>query len=497
MGQNPVKVGRVAILGCAAMIIAVVSCSRKPEPPPIERKAHDLCAACHAYPPPDSFPRSAWPKEVLQGYEFARELRPDLPRPPIADVVEYYQSRAPQDWPLPAIENTAGPPAVDFERSGDAAGVGDYALSNVNLVHLFDDKHVEVLACDMRQNVVKFMRPSDPQPKWQVLAELPNPVHTEVVDLDGDGIKDVLVACLGDFVPNDRRCGKVVWLRGDKSGKFTPITLLENVGRAADVRAADFNGDGKLDLIVGVFGWRRTGEIILLENQTTDWSKPKFVPHVIDPRHGTIHVPVADLNGDGKPDFVALISQEHETVVAFINEGNFKFRQEVIYAAPHPAWGSSGIELVDLDGDGRLDVLYTNGDSMDTSMIRPEHGVHWLRNEGKYPFTHQRLTTLYGAHRAVAADFTGKGRKDVLAVSFLPRGVFPQQKEMDSIVLLEQVERGKFVRHSLERGTCEHVTCAAGDLYGTGRIDFVTGHFNLQTTTGDSVSIWRNHGRTK
>ena len=66
---------------------------------------------------------------------------------------------------------------------------------------------------------------------------------------------------------------------------------------------------GKLDLVVGVFGLHDTGEILLLENQTTNWAKPEFVPRVIDKRHGTIHVPVADLNGDGKPDFVALIAR--------------------------------------------------------------------------------------------------------------------------------------------------------------------------------------------
>ena len=58
--------------------------------------------------------------------------------------------------------------------------------------------------------------------------------------------------------------------------------------------------------------------------------------HVVDERHGAIHVPVCDLNGDGRPDFVALISQEHETVVAFLNEGGGRFRKETLYTAPHP-----------------------------------------------------------------------------------------------------------------------------------------------------------------
>jgi hypothetical protein len=156
------------------------------------------------------------------------------------------------------------------------------------------------------------LRPYEANPTWRVLAKLPVPCHAEVVDLDGDGNLDVIVACLGSFYPSDSRAGSVVWLRGSADGTFTAIPLLEGVGRVADVQAADFNGDGKLDLVAAVFGWRKSGEILYLENRTKDWSKPVFVPHVVDKRHGAIHVPVCDLNGDGKPDFVALISQEQE-----------------------------------------------------------------------------------------------------------------------------------------------------------------------------------------
>src|SRR5207237_8018061 len=134
------------------------------------------------------------------------------------------------------------------------------------------------------------------------------------------------------------------------------------------------------------------------------WKHPVFAPRVLDNRHGATHVPVADLNGDGKPDFVALMSQEHETVVAFLNEGGGRFRKETIYTAPHPSFGSSGIQLVDLDGDGDLDVLYTNGDSLDAPyLLKPYHGVQWLENTGSFPFTHHRLADVYAARRPLAA----------------------------------------------------------------------------------------------
>jgi hypothetical protein len=315
------------------------------------------------------------------------------------------------------------------------------------------------------------------------------------VDLDGDGINDVVLACLGTFGATDDRVGSVVWLRGSADGSFTPFTLLDGLGRVADVRAADFTGRGKLDLVVAEFGWHQTGSILLLENRTTDWARPAFTPRVLDPRHGTTHVPVADLNGDGKPDFVAVISQEFETVVAFLNEGGGRFRRETIFTAPHPAFGSNGVQLVDLDGDGRLDVLLTNGDTLDPPpLLKPYHGLTWLQNRGRYPFTPHRLADCYGAGSPVTADFDGNGLLDVAVVTFLPGRSFPQRKELrlDAVVLLEQTAPGEFVRHALEVEACDHLTCAAGDLDGDGRPDLVVGSFVQGGRPGDAITIWRN-----
>jgi hypothetical protein len=462
---------------------------------------HQFCGACHTYPPPDAFPRSAWTDEVERGYEFFAASNLALRPPPKEQVVRYFEERAPEALPPAVFDRAASPNPIRFEPvSFPPPGADPPAISNVNLVHLSDPHRLDVLACDMRGGLVLALRPYAALPAWKVIGRVPNPCHTEVVDLDGDGIPDILVANLGNFQPTDRRCGSVVWLRGNRDGSYTPFTLLENVGRVADVQAADFRGTGKKDLIVAVFGWQTAGNILFLENRTTDWAHPKFVPRVLDERHGGIHVPVADLNGDGKPDFVALLSQEHETVVAFLNEGGGKFRKETLYTAPHPAWGSSGIQLVDLDGDGDLDVLYTNGDVLDRPyLLKPYHSVQWLENQTTdwaHPhFVHRPLTPMYGVHRAVAADFAGTGKKDIVAVGYLPWQGFPQREEqaLDAIVYLEQIGPGKYLRHSLEVGSCDHVTCAAGDVFGTGRIDFVTGAFEAPRP-GAALTVWKNLG---
>jgi hypothetical protein len=463
----------------------------------------EYCARCHAYPPPETFPRWAWPEEVRKAYKVIAESNLNLQSlggrpPPMEEVLRYYEERAPLELPRAVIERATTPLPVRFRPTTypPLPEAAQPAISNVNLVHLFDDRRLDLLACDMRAGLVLALRPYASAPAWQVLGRVPHPCHTQVVDLDGDGVKDILVANLGSMEPADHYDGSVVWLRGRRDGSFTAIPLLTGVGRVADVRAADFRRTGKLDLVVAEFGWFRTGRVLYLENQTTDWSRPKFVPRVLDERHGAIHVPVADINGDGKLDFVALISQEHETVVAFLGDGKGGFDKKTIWTAPHPAYGSSGIQLVDLNGDGRLDVLYTNGDTMDPPyLLKPYHGIQWLENRGRFPFVHHPITPMYGVHRAVAADFRGKGRLDIVAVSYLPPDRFPGRKSAaaDAVIYLEQTAPGRFARHSLKTVTCDHTTCAAGDVFGTGKVDLVTGNFVYGSAEG-AVTIWRNQG---
>jgi FG-GAP-like repeat len=468
--------------------------------PKIER----FCGYCHKFPPPDAFPRSAWKMEVERGFQFHDRFgtsKKDVP--PIDAAVKYFEDRAPIELPPADIQYASHPYPIRFEPMPlpELAVSEAPAISNVNLVHLFDDKRFDILACNMRHGHILVYQPYLANPTWKVLGKVSNPAHAEVVDLDGDGIKDIIVADLGSFQPTDRTCGKVVWLRGNKDGTFTPHTLLDHVGRVADVQAADFRGTGKLDLIVAAFGWQATGEIILLENHTTDPDHPKFEKQILDYRHGTIHVPVVDLTGTGKPSFLALISQEHETVAAFVNRGDGSFDRKTLYSAPHPAWGSSGIQLVDLNRDGKLDILYTNGDVLDLPyLLKPYHSIQWLENKGNLNFVHHSIAPMYGVHRAVAADFQGEGKMDIAAVSFLPIEGFPErvEKDLDAIIILEQTSPGTFVRHKIASKTCDHVTCVAGDVFGTGRMDLVVGNFNGPHDKNFSpVTIYRNMGRER
>jgi hypothetical protein len=465
-----------------------------PEDDAFIQQVHDFCGYCHQYPKAEIFPRSVWKMEVERGYQFYERSGLALDPPALKRVVRYYEKRAPEQLTLPELSTSTTPLPIAFERQEYSVPkeIDRPAISNISVVSLSAGKLPDLLACDMKNGHILFCNPRDEKPTWRILATVSNPASVKVIDLDRDGINDLLVADLGSYLPTERKSGKVIWLRGDAKGNYTPFTLLEKVGRVADVSAADFRGSGKLDLVVAVYGWNESGETMFLENQTSDWNNPKFAAKSLDGRHGPIHVPVVDLNGDGKPDFMALIAQEHEAIIAFLNDGKGDFTKQTLFKGEHPGLGSSGIELVDLDKDGDLDILYTNGDVLDQPyLLKPYHRVQWLENKGNLKFESHLIGTMYGVHRALAADFTGDGKLDIVAVSFLPKEGFPdrESKKLDSVVLFEQTEKGKFIRHTLEYSSCEHVTCAVGDIFGTGKQDIVTANFS---GNGPAVTVFRN-----
>jgi hypothetical protein len=234
-----------------------------------------------------------------------------------------------------------------------------------------------------------------------------------------------------------------------------------------------------------------------LRNRAAAGESPRFESETLDPRPGGIHVPPCDLDGDGRIDVVALISQEHELVEVLLNQGDGRFCPHPLWTAPDLTFGSSGIELADLDQDGDMDIVYSNGDAFDNMFVNPSHGIQWLENQGGMRFAYHRLTDLVGAYRARVGDLDLDGDLDILAAAWLPEQVKPPNvstSNLPTIVCLEQTAPGVFARHTLETGTPQSVALELADFDNDGDLDFAVGAMrpNFREAASTWLAIWWN-----
>lgn len=452
-----------------------------------------FCSACHAMPDPATFPRDSWHHEVEKAYGFFHDSeRDDLTPPPMSDVVRWFRLQAPASLTLAAANSAPSPlrfrREVILNRSPAAKGP---SISDVYAEPEGQGRRgAQIRFCDMNNGQIGTLSGGSAAVSKQA-KHIQNPAHIESTDLDGDQKVDYLIAELGSYLPEDHKRGKVIWLRSDANGGEESHVLFEGVGRVADVRPGDFDGDGDLDLVVAEFGWFKTGGIHILRQVDPVDGIPQFKARMIDRRHGTINVPVTDLDNDGDLDFVALISQEYEEIAAFLNRGDGTFERQIIQPGSDPAYGSGGIELVDLDGDRDLDVLYVNGDSLDSNLVKPYHAVQWLENEGDFPFTHHLVDRVPGACRAIAGDLDNDGDLDIVVGAWIPPKnsiASPDEDGLfDTLLWFEQTRTGEFRSHRLTRAASLGVMAAdLADLDGDGDLDIIVGNFGQAAAETES-----------
>ena len=466
-----------------------------------ERKIIAFCSACHAMPQAGSFAKDSWHGEVMQGFHFyAKSARTDLDPPTPQQAVAYFRSMAPDRIKLPDQSRSARATSIAFRTQRfpcDPNSKIPPAVAHLKWVPHQDRKPGLLVACDMRLGTVQGLEVGSNRIVRSAQGRVGHPCHAEPCDLNGDGNLDLVVADLGSFDPDDHDRGRVLWLRGDASNNWTVQQLVQQLGRVADVRPVDLDRDGDLDLVVAEFGWHSTGGILILRNTTEGGAAPTFLTERISQRPGAIHVPCQDMDGDGLPDIVVLVSQEHERVELLLNRPGQPWEVHPLWMAPDPAFGMSGLELVDLDQDGDIDILFTNGDTFDSLSIKPSHGIQWLRNEGGLHFEYQRIADLSGAYRAIPADFDRDGDLDLITTVWMPRQtLFAAAKDIPphaALVLFEQVRPLQFERHVLQSGLPCFATVEVNDFDGDGDSDFAVGsHLATLAQPQDGLSVWWN-----
>ncbi len=431
------------------------------------------CGSCHKIPSPALLPKKSWPAVIQAMADLAakRMGQEYISAEYIRDITAFYAGSSSETLPRLPVYDDVNPPLSfrGFELGHESKMP---LIINIKLVTLNGDD-AEFLVCDGGRNELLLLTKT--KKGWQetTLAKVTLPSHTEVIDIDLDGDKDILVAALGLLPPSEALAGKVLLLRQSETGKFEKEVLLENVGRVSDARAVDLDSDGDLDIAVSVFGGGLVGELTWLENV----GGGKFSKHTLLNISGALNISPADINADGKTDLVSLISQEHEMIVGLINSGKGQFKLERLSKGPHPMFGSTGMRTVDLDGDNDIDFLVTNGDALDLQQDpKPYHGVQWFENTGNLKFVYHNIGRFYGAATAIPGDLDADGDLDIIASSWNNYWDDPKRQSM---IWFENDGEQNFTRHNLINKPQSIVTVELKDINEDKRLDIVAGVFRI------------------
>ena len=209
-------------------------------------------------------------------------------------------------------------------------------------------------------------------------------------DIDNDGDADLYVSCV--------RSANLLF-QNDGTGRFTDITASSGVGgfgaHSSGVVFFDYDGDGLLDLFVtnvgrytrddkrddGLFASMRdafAGHLHPDRSETSllyrNLGGGRF--ENATQKSGLVHAAWSgeatafDADADGRTDLYVLSMQGHDEFWRNAGGGRFEKRSREVF--PATPWGAMGAQVLDWNGDGRLDLYVTDMHTDMSSPLQPD-----------------------------------------------------------------------------------------------------------------------------
>lgn len=233
---------------------------------------------------------------------------------------------------------------------------------------------------------------------------------TQIVDMNGDGKLDlVCVESVGINFVNYSFIAVLLNNGNDASGtpQFSAVHHWVPFLGVRPVTVGDLNGDGSPDVIIGTSGgsiqvWSNDGTGALTSGQVTSLTPGAGGPSV---GQGII----ADLNSDGRPDYLAT-SNQNGGANLFLGNGNGTFQTPATYLPNHAV----SVAVADVNGDNQPDLLMGN-------LTSGSEGLLVYRNTGggvfatpvAYPIADFGVSFAGGGSISIG-DLNGDGKVDAI-----------------------------------------------------------------------------------